>query len=732
MPATRVATPPPSGASWREVARRSGHRHAMIGALRGAALALLFVSPWLVHGITMARRTANAQSWIASAVLGCLCALIGAVIGWWLARPNPRSIAELLEQRVPALQNLLVTAEELDRAPAGGRAEPAMRALIEQRASDHAARVDPVAVFPIASSVRALAVSGVIFVAATAAGHYRLSSAPALGRAGSPTAFDAAMITDVTVQVTPPAYARQAVVTQRDPTRVEALQGSRLRFTVRADIDTVQVTTKDSAIALVPNRDGVFVYEAVASADGFIGLESRSARATNGGERRLIGLTVRTDDAPRVRIVAPATDLLVPDANRTLSVRVQADDDLAIGTLRVKYTKVAGSGERFTFSEGELPVQIARTSGRSWTGRAELALAPLLQEPGDLVVYRAVVTDSRPGADPIESDALIAELAAPGGVAALGFALDPDEDRYALSQQMVIQKTERLVAQRSTLTPAQVAEQATQLAGEQRRVRAEFVFMMGGEFAQQATGEDGMMELDEHEEAESEGDLAAGRMVNRGRTALLAAVRAMSRAAVALTTADLTPALEQERRALVQLQEAFARNRFLMRALSQREQLDLTRRLSGVREGIATQGLRVPQGEMSERQRALRAILTDLTDFVVVRDVTTNGSRTRGASSLVDIATRLLQVDPSSPVAQRVATQLTAAGQQSLSARTRVAPSTQALLDSAATGLTSMLRSEVRPSATSSRSLDARRLQSALDEALGAGQRSPRLRPRTP
>jgi hypothetical protein len=37
-----------------------------------------------------------------------------------------------------------------------------------------------------------------------------------------------------------------------------------------------------------------------------------------------------------------------------------------------------------------------------------------------------------------------------------------------------------------------------------------------------------MTELDEHEEAESEATWAAGRMVNRGRTAPLSAVRAMS------------------------------------------------------------------------------------------------------------------------------------------------------------------------------------------------------------
>lgn len=72
---------------------------------------------------------------------------------------------------------------------------------------------------------------------------------------------------------------------------------------------------------------------------------------------------------------------------------------------------------------------MSRASGTDWSARARasLALEPLLTEPGDLVVYRAVATDTRPGSAPVESDAFIAELAAQGGVAALGFSVDPDE-----------------------------------------------------------------------------------------------------------------------------------------------------------------------------------------------------------------------------------------------------------------------------------------------------------------
>jgi len=449
-------------------------------------------------------------------------------------------------------------------------------------------------------------------------------------------------------------------------------------------------------------------------------------------------MTVRTDEAPHVRIVAPARDLIVPDRNRTLDVRLEADDDLAVGSLRLHYTKVSGSGERFTFSEGDVPVSITRTAAAQWSARAALALAPLLAEPGDLVVYRAIATDSRPGSPAVESDAFIAELAAPGGMAALGFSLDPDEDRYAVSQQMVILKTERLLARRATMPASVLADSAAQIAGEQRRVRAEFVFMMGGEFAQEATGELGSTDLDETQEAESEGDLAAGRMGNRGRVALLSAVRAMSRAAVSLTVADLAAALPLEKTALTQLQEAFARSRFLMRALSQREQLDMSRRLTGRLDSTARGHAPVPAGEPDSTRDAWRALLGDVVRLAspssferstfersaidrptIDRPAIDRPAIDRAQASL--LAERVLRLDASSPSAQRVAAHLSAAGSAGASA-----PRVQALLDSAATAMTALLRARLRPSAPTTGTRDARRLQSALDAASGTSREAVR------
>ena len=52
-----------------------------------------------------------------------------------------------------------------------------------------------------------------------------------------------------------------------------------------------------------------------------------------------------------MKISAPAKDLFINDAGRALDLTFDADDDLGLSAIAVRYTKVSGSGERFTFVE---------------------------------------------------------------------------------------------------------------------------------------------------------------------------------------------------------------------------------------------------------------------------------------------------------------------------------------------------------------------------------------------
>lgn len=625
------------------------------------------------------------------------------VAAWTALRSWPRwerSNARAIETQAGGCDNLLVTAEELLRHPE--RAHPAIRERVVAQAAERASTLDVARLFPLRVPI------AVAVVTLLTASTVTLLTDPDV-REGARTATTAvagdvpADGLRVSITVLPPAYLGARDTTLQDPARIDVVTGSRLRLRIDASADSVLLETLDGRRPLAAAGDGTFTGELPATADGFLSITAHR-RADASVTRRLVGLSVREDPAPRVRIVAPGRDLFIPDGNRTLPVTIEAEDDRALTSLRLRWTRVTGSGERFTFTEGEVPVTVTRRDARSWTARAQWDLAPLSLEPGDVLVYRALAADSRPGAPPTESDAFLAEVLMAGGEAASGFALDADEERYALSQQMVILKTERLEARRSELSPEAFADEAAAIAGEQRRVRAEFVFMMGGEFAELVTDETEMGELDESHEAEAEDDLSAGRMVNRGRTALLAAVRAMSRAAVRLVEADTRAALPLEREALKQLEEAFARSRFLMRALSQRERLDESRRLTGTMDGVG----RVVGPEVAAapvpRVVALRRVLADVAAIAATRPAPSD------AAAITAAAASVLRVDPSGEAARAAAGHLDAAA---AAARDGMPDRSREALAEAVRVLGAELAGGLR-TAPAPRALEQRRLDGAL------------------
>ncbi|MGH7615669.1 MAG: hypothetical protein ACREPM_00400, partial [Gemmatimonadaceae bacterium] len=555
-------------------------------------------------------------------------------------------------------------------------AEP-LASMIYSRASQLASRLDIAALLPARRSVATLGAAFAVWIVAVAiAAHPASAIAHAVDAARS----NDAAITSVDVLVTPPAYAAQATRTLHDPSRVGALAGSMLRVTVHARAARVAFETLRARDSVAASTGDVFISNVVADADGYIAVEPRGANGTVGA-RRLIGLSVIPDDAPRVRITAPGKDLLLRDAHHTIDLAVDAGDDIGLATLTVRYTKVSGSGERFTFTEGELPITVTRANPQTWTARASWNLETLGLGPGDMVVYRAVATDHRPGATPSESDSFIAELAAPGGNAAPGFELDPEHERYAVSQQMVILESERLAARKSRMSADEYASASAELAAEQRKVRAEFVFMMGGELAD-APNINNPNDLNEEAEAAGEDDILAGRNENQGRVAIVRAIRFMSRAAVSLTTADVPTALPQERNALAQLERAFSHTRIILRALTERERLDLSRRLTGVLTDAARDTRPRAEPELEPRVVELRRVLADV--------ATLAGARASDAARASSLAERVLRIDPSSHELQQVAARLSEASTDL--ARGHPLDARRAL-DQSATALAGALRS---------------------------------------
>ncbi len=215
---------------------------------------------------------------------------------------------------------------------------------------------------------------------------------------------------------------------------------------------------------------------------------------------------------------------------------------------------------------------------------------------------------------------------------------------------MVIIKTERLIAQRESLSADDFSRATLTLAAEQRSVRAEFVFMMGGELADDDNDAAGHLHVDEAAEAEAEDDILAGRLANQGRLELTRAIRAMSGAITQLNGRDLTAALVEERRALVYIERALARSRFILRALTERERLDLSRRLTGTLSVVRADLRTVPEPRVTPRTATLRAALAALTPLAGDGNVSPEMQR-----NAADIATRVVQLAPGDSALQGIA-----------------------------------------------------------------------------
>lgn len=537
---------------------------------------------------------------------GAIALAIGVVIAALVSarawrRATLARAAAAAEARSAETHNLLVTAEAMGRW--ARPVHPSVAEAIVRQAGARARAIQPSAVVPLraAATLAAVAVAGTAIIAALPP--RTITPLSQATRSDTPADVEPGRIRSVQVRVEPPGYTRLEGQTLADPREVRVFEGSRVTLEVVAP--------------------GVPVVDAIAPGGPEIRLEASgdrhvaafTARETRylvirphgrSDDSRLLSVLVQPDGRPRVRIRTPGRDLAFPTPEGKIPVEIEASDDVRLEDVELRFTHVTGSGETFTFKEGTAPVRITRETPGEWRAAGELSLGALGMEIGDTLVYRALARDGRPGADPVASESFIVEVGAVAGAASAGFALPDDRERQAISQQMVIVKTERLERDRSQMAREAFEEQARLLAVEQRMVRAEFVFMTGGEVQ------------DEVAEAEHSHDLAEGRFENEAQVELLAAIREMSRAEAALNDADTARALPLERAALAALQRAFDRRRYFLRTVPERARIDLARRLSGERDDARSwqrpvQPAGAPQ-ELEDLTAAMSALTEALTD----------------------------------------------------------------------------------------------------------------------
>jgi len=380
----------------------------------------------------------------------------------------------------------------------------------------------------------------------------------------------------VTLQVTPPAYLADVAREVGGESEVPVPAGAsvRLRVVTHWPMVRLEMPEADTRLELARVDDDTWVSTPVTLLSSRVFVVAAGAMPTALRESRVVSLRVVNDAPPQVSIETPGRDSVrAPGSTEPLQLRIVASDDHRLAALELRYTRLAGGGETFTFTEGTVPLTRTAASPRAWTADVRWAVGALALERGESLVYRAAVRDHRPDGDWVLSDSYVIDIGTSLEASGAGADLPEEDRRYAISQQMVIVKTERLRAQERVLAERERLEQAQLLAAEQRRVRSEVVFLSGGDIA------------DEVEEAAHSHELQEGRLEKVGRFEMVRAMAEMSRAEAALTAGDLRAALNFERAALGALQRAFDRRRYFLRTSTERTRIDPSRRLSGDRRG---------------------------------------------------------------------------------------------------------------------------------------------------
>ena len=127
---------------------------------------------------------------------------------------------------------------------------------------------------------------------------------------------------------------------QQNPERIEALQGSRLRLTVRGGgawrvrfgAEALVATESGGARSSTWRSRGAAIWRSNA--------QDRDASAS----RRLIPVTVIPDRAPTIRVEAPGKDLLLPDATPVVGLSASATDDFGLAVARAALYEGVGLG----------------------------------------------------------------------------------------------------------------------------------------------------------------------------------------------------------------------------------------------------------------------------------------------------------------------------------------------------------------------------------------------------
>src|SRR5688572_25534837 len=291
--------------------------------------------------------------------------------GFWWRRLTTTRVAAAIESRAPGLENVVVTAEEILRG-GGAPVHPIIREALFREAALRLQNAEktamPSLLRPLLLGLAAVVAATVVVIAAPRPPQPGSTTTSAGDVAGAPLRAG-----DVRVVVTPPSYTGRRASQTVNPSEVVAFEGSRIRIEAASDGGRVQLVEALHPPTPFVFNNGLWTHDFDATHSRVLLIQRPEMRGESADDR-LLHVRVVTDERPVVRIRAPGKDLIFGTAVGQVRVDIEARDDLALASVGLRYTRVSGSGETFTFREGEAPVRIEPAGAGEWRAHATLTL----------------------------------------------------------------------------------------------------------------------------------------------------------------------------------------------------------------------------------------------------------------------------------------------------------------------------------------------------------------------
>jgi hypothetical protein len=302
-----------------------------------------------------------------------------------------------------------------------------------------------------------------------------------------PLAIVPTAISTLTITIIPPAYTGLKKQRVADPQLIlpeGTMVNWNVKFSDRIQTSKLIFSGRDTVSLKSSNESFTITREILES--GFYQIYWQNDR----GEIRtsdFYKIDVVYDRSPDVKFenLRQSTELTILD-KQSLQIRASASDDYAITDSYIVATVAKGSGESVKFREEKLFfTSPPKLSGKSISASRAIDLKQLGLEPGDELYFYAEAIDNHapiPQRSRTETyfislqDTARQHLSVEAG---LGVDLMPE---YFRSQRQIIIDTEKLLAQRKTITKHQFNFTSNELGYDQKVLRLKYGEFLGEEF----------------------------------------------------------------------------------------------------------------------------------------------------------------------------------------------------------------------------------------------------------